>query len=368
MAIYQITKDKLTPLAVTKFGTEGLYERKDLQRLLRDRIDVLGDDLMVIAEEFGDWEDSNRRIDLLCLNKQANLVVVELKRTEDGGHMELQAIRYAAMVSAMTFSDMVETLARSRSRTNPDAESARKDVLQFLDWAEPDEDQFGEDTCIILAAGDFSKELTTSVMWLNERGLNIRCVRLKPYRMATGEVLIDVQQIVPLPEAEEFQTQINLKKKQEREHRAERHVLRERFWSALLAHAKTRTSLHANRKAGIYGWIGGSTGRSGLHLNYATREDDSQVELYIDYGVGGEDRNQKAFELLEGQKDAIEGSFGGELEWQPLPDRRGCRIRKILSGGWRTPQDQWPELHHAMVDAMIRLEKAVRPYIEKLPA
>jgi hypothetical protein len=25
MVIYQITKDKLPPLAVTKFGTEGLY-------------------------------------------------------------------------------------------------------------------------------------------------------------------------------------------------------------------------------------------------------------------------------------------------------------------------------------------------------
>lgn len=35
--------------------------------------------------------------------KAANLVVIELKRTEEGGRMELQAIRYAAMVSTMTF-------------------------------------------------------------------------------------------------------------------------------------------------------------------------------------------------------------------------------------------------------------------------
>jgi RecB family endonuclease NucS len=70
---------------------------------LRDHIDVLGDDLLVISEEYGDWEDARRRIDLLALDKQRRLVVVELKRTETGGHMELQAIRYAAMVSAMTF-------------------------------------------------------------------------------------------------------------------------------------------------------------------------------------------------------------------------------------------------------------------------
>ena len=53
---------------------------------------------LVISEEFGEWEESRRRIDLLGLDKDANLVVIELKRTEDG---ELQSIRYAAMVSTM---------------------------------------------------------------------------------------------------------------------------------------------------------------------------------------------------------------------------------------------------------------------------
>ena len=36
-------------------------------------------------------------------HSDANLVVVELKRTEDGGLMDLQALRYAAMISAMPF-------------------------------------------------------------------------------------------------------------------------------------------------------------------------------------------------------------------------------------------------------------------------
>ena len=31
------------------------------------------------------------------LDNAARLVVVELKRTDDGGHLELQALRYAAM-------------------------------------------------------------------------------------------------------------------------------------------------------------------------------------------------------------------------------------------------------------------------------
>ena len=46
------------------------------------------------------------------IDRNANLVVIELKRTEDGGHMELQAIRYAAMISTLTFGQVVETYGR----------------------------------------------------------------------------------------------------------------------------------------------------------------------------------------------------------------------------------------------------------------
>lgn len=108
MAIYEISENGFNRLIETSFNAEKIYERRDLQRLLKNNIEVLSPDLLVIAEEFGDWSDSSRRIDLLCLDKEGCLVVVEIKRTEDGGHMELQAIRYAAMISAMTFSQLVE--------------------------------------------------------------------------------------------------------------------------------------------------------------------------------------------------------------------------------------------------------------------
>ena len=102
MAIFEITADRLKKVEETSFGAEGKRERT-LQRLLRSNVEVISPDTLVISEEFGDWQDSRRRIDLLGIDKDANLVVIELKRSEDGGHMELQAIRYAAMVSTMTF-------------------------------------------------------------------------------------------------------------------------------------------------------------------------------------------------------------------------------------------------------------------------
>jgi hypothetical protein len=220
MAIYEVTKDRLREVAETNFSAAGIRERADLQRVLREQIGIISTETMIIAEEFGEWEDSRRRIDLLGLDKNANLIVIELKRTDDGGHMELQALRYAAMVSAMTFDQAVEAY-EAYLEAHGRQEDAREAILNFLEWEEPDEDNFAQDTRIVLVSAEFSKELTTSVMWLNERGLEIRCVRLKPYKLE-GRTLVDVQQVIPLPEAVQYQVQIREKKQQERKARSQK--------------------------------------------------------------------------------------------------------------------------------------------------
>ncbi|MDZ4379916.1 MAG: hypothetical protein U0942_01080 [Parvibaculum sp.] len=190
-----------------------------MQRLLRENVSVISPDTLVIAEEFGDWADSRRRIDLLGVDRTGNLVVVELKRTEDGGYMELQAIRYAAMVSTMTFDQAVSVFGRFLLHTGKGDVDPRAELLEFLGWEEPDHDQFAQDVKIVLASAEFSRELTTSVLWLIGRDIDVRCVRLQPYDL-NGRVLVDVQQIIPLPEAAEYQVQVREKARKEREARS----------------------------------------------------------------------------------------------------------------------------------------------------
>ena len=215
MSIFEMTPDSLKALERTDFASQGLRERSDLQRLIRDQIEVLDSDLLVISEEFGDWEESKRRIDLLAVDREANLVVIELKRTESGGHMELQALRYAAMVSTMTFDKAVNIYRDFLQKIGRD-DDATSSLLEFLEWDEPDEERFAQDVRVILASADFSKELTTAVMWLNQRELDIRCIRLRPY--SDGDrVFLDVQQVIPLPEAAEFQFRVGEKVKRERQ-------------------------------------------------------------------------------------------------------------------------------------------------------
>jgi hypothetical protein len=219
MAIYQITDDSLEAVSVTSFAEEGIKERHDLQRLLRDHIEVISPNTLVISEEFGEWEDSRRRVDLLGVDKSANLVVIELKRTRDGGHMELQAIRYAAMISTMTFARAVDIFGAYLNTIESD-EDPETALLEFLEWDEPIEDEFGQEVKIVLASAEFSKELTSSVIWLNNNGLDIKCIRLKPYKDA-DKIYLDVQQIIPLPEAEEYQVSFRNKSQKEKESRSQ---------------------------------------------------------------------------------------------------------------------------------------------------
>lgn len=220
MAIYKLQGNKITELVNTTFSNERIDEARDLQKFIINSIEAIDKDLFVISSEFGDWEDSRRRIDILCIDKDANIVVVELKRTEDGGHMELQSIRYAAMVSNMTFEKAVKAYSKYLIKNNITDIDAQEAILNFLEWSEINEDDFANDVRIILISADFSIEITTSVLWLIERDIDIKCIRIKPQKDGDN-LYFDIQQIIPLPETADYQVKLREKAAEQRQARRE---------------------------------------------------------------------------------------------------------------------------------------------------
>jgi len=213
LSLFEYTSTAITKLPQTTFAERSIGERADLQRLLKLDVSIIAPGLLVIAEEFCDWEDSRRRIDLLAIDEEAKLVVIELKRTEDGGHMDLQAIRYAAMISQMTFPQAVSAFAKYRQSSTDQAQS---ELLKFLEWEAPKETDFAKEVRIVLVSAEFSKEVTTTVMWLNNtHGLDLTCIRMRPY-LLDGRTLLDVQTIIPLPEADDYLEKVKEKAEEEK--------------------------------------------------------------------------------------------------------------------------------------------------------
>jgi hypothetical protein len=147
----------------------------------------------------------------------------------------------------------------------------------------------------------------------------------------------------------------------------EGHQLRQRFWTQLLERARAVTKLHAAVSPGHDTWVAAGAGKTGLVFTYTASQHGAGVELYIDRGKDLGHENIAIFDRLEASRQDIEGVFGEELEWQRLNGKRACRVRKRLSvGGYRDDQSQWPAVHVAMLDAMARLERALKPRIDQL--
>jgi hypothetical protein len=209
-----MTGDDLVAIKRTTFVAESVHERGDLQRLLRARIGMIADDVLIVSEEFGAFDGARRRIDLLGVDHQGNMVVFELKRTEDGGHLELQALRYAAMISAMTIDDLSAAYEEYLNRADPEAAgNARTTLAEWLDGGE--NAAISRHVRIVLVSAGFDREITTTVLWLTAMyGLDIQCVELTPYKL-DGRLLLDVRQVIPLPEAADLTIQLRRKASQE---------------------------------------------------------------------------------------------------------------------------------------------------------
>ncbi len=153
---------------------------------------------------------------------------------------------------------------------------------------------------------------------------------------------------------------------QEKKEFAERYKKRLEFWTHLFAKCKQRTKLHANISPSKDNWLGTGAGKSGLAYNYVITMSRVAVELYIDKGKDAEEINKQIFDALYAKKDEIESQFGGSLNWDRVEGRRLCRIRWTCNEAGLKNKDKWDYLQDKMIDAMIRLEKALKNHIGRL--
>ncbi len=212
----------------------------------------------------------------------------------------------------------------------------------------------------IWIVADPRPEHVGAISWLNESSsANFYLFKVEGIRIGDSEPAPLLTLIVgPSEESRE----VGEKKKE----MAERYPLRYKFWNELLEKAKEKTKLHAAISPGQYGWIGAGAGKRGFGFNYGVTKHGGQVELYIDRGKDSEDENKIIFDELFSQKEEVEKVFGEPLKWERLEGKRACRISKRIEIGGYRDEDKWPEVREAMIDAMCRLEKSLKPHISKL--
>ncbi len=200
--------NKVNVLTSTSFKEQGMSEQ-EIQAIIKANPEILGEDLFIVSEELAPCKDSKKRMDLLAIDKEGNLVVIEIKRDDDGFHMDLQAIRYASMVRLFSIEDIIGYYQKIKGQQLT-RELAEQEISTFLE--SKDISQINSDNVrILLVNQDFSKEITNAVLWLNEQGLDIKCIKITPYKLDGGK-LWDVDTIIPVKDAQEYQLSLKQKK------------------------------------------------------------------------------------------------------------------------------------------------------------
>jgi hypothetical protein len=205
--------EKATKIPAATFTGLNIWERTHIEEWIRSNPEIVGEDLLVVSIEFDRFDRSSDRLDLLAVDRQGNLVVVEIKRDSAAGYADLQAIRYAAMVSSMNIDKLIPHYVQYRGKYDGVAISdldARQEITDFVD-----SEAFVELSTkprIILCSEGFSPEVTATVLWLRDSQIDISCVSITPY-LVGNKVVVVPKVIIPLPEAKQYL--IDIKRKEE---------------------------------------------------------------------------------------------------------------------------------------------------------
>ena len=210
-----IANRSMNKLKTPTFSELNLRERYDIQEWIDGNPDILGEELLIIGKEV--ILGSNIRLDLLAIDRKGNLVVIELKRDFSGSSVDWQAIKYASYCSAFTDDEILTTY-----QTYLDKKEIHKNAKEEIENFINDEiEALNQEQRIFLVSREFHSDVASAVLWLNEKGLDITCIKIDPFITDNNQLIIYPTRIIPLPEAEEY---IKRKAIQKKENAVQQHT------------------------------------------------------------------------------------------------------------------------------------------------
>jgi predicted transport protein len=121
-----------------------------------------------------------KRADIIALDKNGNLVIIELKKDKARLGVEMQALQYLAEFSQYKGQAFIDKFKRK------DAEIEVR-IKSFIEKLEIE--KLNQNGRIILIAQDFDNSLLSMGEWLSNQGVAFRCLQYKQLKIGDGKYL-----------------------------------------------------------------------------------------------------------------------------------------------------------------------------------
>lgn len=364
-----LSENRLRKLEEKRFTDLNLREREHLQEWLANQPDALGEELLIIQKEFDGFADTRERLDLLALDKDGRLVVIENKLDDSGRDVTWQALKYTAYVSSLTKAQIVDIFQSYLDRYCQGG-SAVNLICDFLEVEELEEVVLnpGNEQRMMFIAANFRKEVTSTVLWLLEHGIDARCFKVVPYSFS-DTLFIDIQQVIPTPEAADFMIGMADKETEVRGAKGElksRHKMRQEYWDALLEALKAEgVTLYQNISASKDHWLSAGSGIGGCH--YAFIFGKSEIRVEFSFSRASAEDNKWLFDHVIAKREQIEAAFGHQIEWMRLEQKKASRLQYGMPcNGY--DREAWPDYIAWHVEHIRKWENALKDPLAQVGA
>lgn len=206
-----------------------------------------------------------------------------------------------------------------------------------------------------MVAGNFRKEVTSTVLWLMNYKLRIQCFKVTPFQLGE-QLILKVEQIIPMKDAEEFIISMAEKNQEDindQEDLKTRFRLQIDFWKEFLKQANLKTKAFQNINPKDKRWLSTSSGMSGVKLSVAISKEYARVYVGISRNDKGE--NKFIYDELLKKREILDVKFGDKLCWKRLDDNKKSRIEFSMDAVYFN-EDNWQTMIDFMIENYIKLE------------
>ena len=366
--MYRVDFDQnvIEALKTETFSNLGFSERSHLQEWIAAYPEALGEKLLILQKEFSGFQGTNERLDLLALDQDGNLVIIENKLDDSGRDVVWQALKYASYCASLTSQEICQIYQSYLDQLNENR-IARDQIATFLELEEGEDLVLnqGSSQRIMLIAAQFRKEVTSTVLWLMNFNLQIKCFKATPYQLE-DQVLLNLEPIIPIPDALEYTIRMAEKTSQETKSAkkaSQVDTLYHQFWTQLLQEMNDESHLFRSISPKKKSYISKSSGYKGLGWSFNLTNKSCRAQLYIEREDPVE--NQQIFEQLKQKKEMIENQVGSCLEWVPMEGAKACRIVSMVTTDL-FDESSWAKTIESMVKTMSKLEKTFSPLLAEI--
>lgn len=241
-----------TPRVFSPSSFDGKISELTLEAWIVDNPQLVGEPLLVLGRQLAEFEEDQDRLDVLAVDEDGEIVLVELKVTDNFRVTDLQALAYAGAYATRDPEDLVQTLRRRLQKlaeaaaqgtvdaieggdqtvageaTGPSADSpdngaaapapsagssapevsvddAKQEVVNFLELDDFAEWQPSQHVRIKLVAPKFPRRVLKAVKWLGDvYDMPIEAIAVRLFNQGDGRYGLTFERLLPLPGEEEF--------------------------------------------------------------------------------------------------------------------------------------------------------------------